>query len=312
MDDVHKMIIIGSGPSGLTAAIYAARAELKPLVLAGKAPGGQLMMTTEVENFPGFIDGVMGPELMTNMIKQAQRFGTELVYEQATKVDFSSTPLKVYTENNEYKAETIVVASGADAKWLGLENETRLRGKGISTCATCDGAFFKDKKVFVVGAGDSAMEEADFLTKFASSVTVLVRKDKDSMKASKIMQERAMKNEKIDFKFHTEVKDVLGEEAVSGLLLHNNETDQDIEVEADALFIAIGHKPNTEIFDGVLQMDDIGYLKKTDPHSTATQIEGVFMAGDVHDKRYRQAITAAGLGCMAALDAEKYLAAKES
>ncbi len=312
MEDVHKMIIIGSGPSGLTAAIYAARAELKPIVLAGKAPGGQLMMTTEVENFPGFIDGIMGPDLMTNMIKQAQRFGTELVYEQAVSVDFSSSPLKVSTENNDYLAETIVIASGADAKWLGLENETRLRGKGISTCATCDGAFFKEKKVFVVGAGDSAMEEADFLTKFASHVTILVRGDKDSMKASKIMQQRALNNAKIDFLFHTEVKDVLGAEKVEGLQLFNNETNEVKEVEADALFVAIGHKPNTEIFDGKLSMDEIGYLEKTDPRSTATQIEGVFMAGDVHDKRYRQAITAAGLGCMAALDAEKYLAAKES
>ena len=205
MEDVHKILIIGSGPSGLTAAIYAARAELKPVALAGKAPGGQLMMTTEVENFPGFIEGIMGPELMTNMMKQAERFGTELVYEQATQVDFSSSPLKVMTEGKEYLAETVVIASGADAKWLGLENETRLRGKGVSTCATCDGAFFKEKKVYVVGAGDSAMEEADFLTKFASSVTVLVRGDKDKMKASKIMQQRAMNNEKIDFLFHTEV-----------------------------------------------------------------------------------------------------------
>ncbi len=310
MEDVRELIIIGSGPAGLTAAVYAARAELKPLVLAGATPGGQLMLTSEVENFPGFPEGIAGPELMQNMMAQAKRFGADLKYENVTSVDFSSKPLKVMTASATYQAKAVIVAAGAESKWLGLDSETRLRGRGVSSCATCDGAFFKDKKVFVVGGGDSAMEEATFITKFASSVTVLHRGDKETMKASKIMQERAMNNPKISFMFHTEVADVLGEDKVTGLRLKNNQTGEESEVEADGLFIAIGHKPNTDIFKQTLDVDHVGYLK-WNGETSATNIEGVFIAGDVFDYRYRQAITAAGFGCMAALDAERYLASLE-
>lgn len=309
MENKNEVIIIGSGPAGLTAAIYCARANMNPIVIGGKTPGGQLMTTSDVENFPGFPEGIMGPELMSNMMKQAERFGTKLIYENATGVDFSSSDnLKVMTEQNEYSAQSIIVATGADTKWLGLESETRLRGKGVSSCATCDGAFFREKKIYVVGAGDSAMEEADFLTKFASSVTVLVRKGQEDMRASKIMQDRAMNNPKVDFQFYTEVKEVLGENNVTGLRLINNQTQEETEVEADGLFVAIGHKPNTEIFKGLLSMNEVGYLERINPRSTETEVKGVFMAGDVHDHRYRQAITAAGFGCMASLDAEKYIA----
>jgi thioredoxin reductase (NADPH) len=307
-NDVHELLIIGSGPAGLTAAIYAARAEMKPIILGGKTPGGQLMTTSDVENFPGFPDGIMGPDLMSNMMKQAKRFGSELLYENATEVDFSSSPLIVKTEQNTYQAKSVIVATGADAKWLGLDSEERLKGKGVSSCATCDGAFFRDKKLYVVGAGDSAMEEADFLTKFASSVTVLVRKGQEDMRASKIMQQRVMDNEKIDMQFHTSVLEVLGETTVTGLKLVNNDTKEESEVQADGLFVAIGHKPNTEIFKGVLSMNQVGYLERINPRNTTTEVDGVFMAGDVHDNQYRQGITAAGFGCMAALDAEKYLA----
>lgn len=309
--ETQKMLIIGSGPSGLTAAIYAARAELKPIVIGGKTPGGQLMTTSEVENFPGFPEGIMGPELMTNMMKQAQRFGSELIYENAVSVDFSSSPLKVMTEQNTYQAETVIISSGADAKWLGLESEEKFKGKGVSSCATCDGAFFKEKVVYVVGGGDSAMEEATFLTKFATKVILLVRGDQAGLKASKIMQERAMKNEKIEILYHTQVQEVLGDEKMTGLVLLNNESNETTEVQADGLFVAIGHKPNTDIFKDILSMNEVGYLIQTKPGTTETDIPGVFIAGDVHDHRYRQGITAAGYGCMAALDAEKYLASKE-
>ncbi len=302
-----KMIIIGSGPAGLTAAIYAARAELKPILIAGKTPGGQLMMTTEVENFPGFEHGIMGPELMQTMIKQAERFGATLIYEDATVVDFSKAPFTVKTGSQKFSGETVIIATGASTRWLGLESETRLRGRGVSSCATCDGAFFKNKKIFVIGGGDSAMEEANFLTKFASSVTVIHRRD--TLSASKFMQERAKANAKIGFIWDTEVAEVLGEQKVSGLRLKNLKTGELSEVAGEGVFVAIGHMPNTEMFKPYLELDVKGYLIVTD--ATKSKVPGVFIAGDVHDYRYRQAITASAFGCMAALDAEKYLASKE-
>lgn len=303
-DTKQKLIIIGSGPAGLTAAIYAARAELSPLLIGGLTPGGQLMQTTEVENFPGFPEGIMGPDLMLNMTKQAERFGTTILNTNATEVDFSKKPFIVKTEDASYEAESVIIATGASAKWLGLESEEKLKGRGVSSCATCDGAFFRDKKVYVVGGGDSAMEEADFLTKFASSVTVLVRGGE--LKASKIMQARVEKNAKAEILYHTSVKEVLGDTTMTGLRLINNETQEETEVEGSGLFVAIGHIPNTTIFKDYLETNEIGYLKVT--NSTHTNIEGIFVAGDVHDYRYRQAISAAGSGCMAAIDAEKYLA----
>lgn len=303
----HKLIIIGSGPAGLTAAIYAARADLAPLLIGGKTPGGQLMQTTEVENFPGFIEGIMGPDLMHNMTKQAERFGTQIQNVDVTSVDFSKQPFIIKTDEQEYHADSVIIATGATAKWLGLESEEKFKGRGVSSCATCDGAFFRDKKVYVVGGGDSAMEEADFLTKFASSVTVLVRGD--SLKASKIMQARVEKNPKAEILFNTEVKEVLGETTMTGLKLWNNKEEQESEVEGSGLFVAIGHKPNTGIFKDYLETNEIGYLVVKD--QTKSSIPGVFIAGDVHDYRYRQAISAAGSGCMAAIDAEKYLAELE-
>lgn len=306
-DGVHDLLIIGSGPAGLTAAIYAARAELKPVIIAGKAPGGQLMMTTEVENFPGFEHGIMGPDLMSVMIKQAERFGATLIYEDAIAVDFSKEPFMVKTGSKEFFGKSVIIATGASTRWLGIESETRLRGHGVSSCATCDGAFFKNKKVFIVGGGDSAMEESNFLTKFASSVTVIHRRD--SLNASKIMQERAKANPKINFMLEREVIEVLGEQKVTGLKLRNLKTNEVSEVAGDGLFLAIGHVPNTAIFKPYLELDVKGYLVVTD--GTKSKVPGVFIAGDVHDYRYRQAITASGFGCMAALDAEKYLASKE-
>lgn len=310
MGEINELVIIGSGPAGLTAAIYAARAELKPIVIAGKTPGGQLMITSEVENWPGAPEGVTGPDLMADMMKQAKKFGSELVYADVTEVDFSSQPFTLKTESEEYKAKAVIIATGASARWLGLESEERLKGKGVSACATCDGAFFKDKKVFVVGGGDSAMEEANFLTKFASSVTILVRGDEENLRASKFMLQRSRNNPKISFVFNTEVKEILGEDKISGLKLFNNKTNEENEVEAEGLFVAIGHKPNTDIFKASLEADKVGYL--IPPGCTSeSKIPGVFIAGDVHDKRYRQAVTAAGFGCMAALDAERYLSAQE-
>ncbi len=306
-DKIHDVIIIGSGPAGLTAAIYAARAELSPIVLAGAEPGGQLMTTTDVENFPGFPEGITGPDLMSNMIKQAERFNTKLIYESATEVDFSKQPFTIKTDSKTLQAKAVIIATGAVARWLGLESEEKYKGKGVSACATCDGAFFKDKKVFVVGGGDSAMEEANFLTKFASSVTVVVRKD--VLKASKIMQERAENNPKIDFMWHSEVVEVLGDDAkMTGLKIKNNQTDEVTEVEGGGLFLAIGHKPNTGIFKDLLETNASGYIINDNPANSKTKIPGVFIAGDVFDYSYRQAITAAGYGCMAAIDAEKYLA----
>lgn len=304
-DTIHKLIIIGSGPAGLTAAIYAARAELKPIVIAGKTPGGQLMLTTDVENFPGFEHGIMGPDLMQNMTKQAQRFGATILNEDATQVDFNQAPYTVKTPTKTLQAHTVIVATGASSRWLGLESETRLRGHGVSSCATCDGAFFRNKKVFIVGGGDSAMEEANFLTKFASSVTVIHRRD--TLSASKIMQDRAMKNPKIDFLWNSEVVEVLGDKNMTGLKVKNSQTGEISEHPGDGMFVAIGHAPNTDIFKAHLDVDEKGYLKAMD--FTKSKVPGVFIAGDVFDYRYRQAITAAGFGCMAALDAEKYLAA---
>lgn len=304
---IHNLLIIGSGPAGLTAAIYAARAELKPVVVAGKTPGGQLMLTTEVENFPGFEHGIMGPDLMQNMTKQAERFGAQFIYEDATAVDFTQTPYTIKTGTQSLQAKSVIVATGASSKWLGLESEAKLRGRGVSSCATCDGAFFRNKKVFIIGGGDSAMEEANFLTRFATSVTVIHRRD--TLSASKIMQERAKNNPKIDFLWNSEVVEVLGDKVVTGVKVKNTQTGETSEHAGDGLFVAIGHAPNTDIFKQFLDVDEKGYLKVMD--FTKSKIPGVFIAGDVFDYRYRQAITAAGFGCMAALDAEKYLAAQE-
>ncbi len=310
MSEVKKLIIIGSGPSGWTAAIYAARAEVKPLLFEGKEPGGQLMGTTEVENFPGFPKGILGPELMKVMKEQAVRFGTEVVNDVIERVDFSARPFKVWSAKGvEYQSEAVIISTGATAKWLGVPGEDRLKGRGVSACATCDGFFFKGKNVAIVGGGDAAMEEANFLTRFANSVTVYVRTD--VLRASKIMQERTLKNPKIVLAWNTEVKEVLGEERMVGLKIFNNQTNETTEVAMDGLFVAIGHSPNTEIFKEQLDRDDVkGYLI-VKPGSTETNVPGVFAAGDVVDYKYRQAITAAGDGCRAAIDAEKYLASRE-
>ncbi len=300
---IEKMIIIGSGPAGYTAAIYAGRALLKPLLFSGQEPGGQLTTTTDVENFPGFPEGIQGPELMQKMRQQAVRFETNIIDGAVDKADFSAAPFKVWSAGQEYKAESVIVATGSSSLWLGLPSEQKLRGKGVSSCATCDGFFFKGKDIAVVGGGDSAMEEAIFLTKFANSVTVLVRKD--VLRASKIMQERAQNNPKIKFIFNVDVLEVLGENSVSGLKLKNNKTNEESVLNCQGLFLAIGHKPNTDIFAGQLAIDPKGYLVIN--NHTHTNIEGIFAAGDVHDFHYRQAITAAGAGCKAAMDAAKWL-----
>ncbi|MEO5927638.1 MAG: thioredoxin-disulfide reductase [Patescibacteria group bacterium] len=306
----HKVAIIGSGPAGWTAAIYAARANLSPILFEGPEPGGQLMTTTDVENFPGFPEGIMGPEMMQKFREQAKRFGTEIVSERVDSVDFSSRPFKFTAKGKEYEAETIIISTGATARRIGIESEKALYGKGVSACATCDGFFFKNKRVIVVGGGDSAMEEANFLTKFATEVTIVHRRD--SFRASKIMQDRAMNNPKIKVIWNSEVAEILGIEAghVTGVKLKDTVTGEERQMEIDGVFAAIGHVPNTELFKGVIDMDEKMYIK-TVPGSSLTNIPGVFAAGDVQDAKYRQAITAAGSGCMAALDAEKFLADHE-
>ncbi len=311
MSKVHKSLILGSGPAGYTAAIYCARANMQPVVLAGNQPGGQLTITTDVENYPGFPEGVMGPDMMELFKAQAERFGTEVFYEVAEKVDLSQRPFTVLTTaDKEYKAETLIISTGAAAQYLGLPNETALQGRGVSACATCDGFFFKEKEVFVVGGGDSACEEATFLTKFASKVSMVVRRD--VLRASKIMQARALENPKIEMLWNTAVTDVLDVEAgkVTGLELKDTKTEEKRQVSADGLFLAIGHVPNTQIFKGLLDMDETGYLI-TQPDRTATNIPGVFACGDCQDSYYRQAVTAAGTGCQSAIEAERWLEEQE-
>lgn len=308
-NDIQNTIIIGSGPAGLTAAIYAARAELKPLVIAGQKPGGQLMDTTEVENFPGFPKGIMGPELMQNMMEQTERFGGKILQENVVSADFAAKPFKVVTDKNEYLSHSIIIATGAEAKWLGLESEQRLKGRGVSACATCDGFFFKGKEVVVLGGGDSAMEEANFLTKFATKVTIVHRREE--FRASKIMLKRAQDNPKISFITNVEVKEVLGENAVEGLKVKDNKSGEEKTISCQGVFLAVGHKPATDVFQKAgVEVDEKGYIKIS--KSTQTNIKGVFVAGDVADFRYRQAISAAGAGCMAALDVEKFLAEREN
>ncbi len=306
----RRVIIVGSGPAGLTAAVYTARANLEPLVIEGEPsstsdqPGGQLMLTTEVENFPGFPDGIMGPELMTRMREQAIRFGAEMLTEKATRVDFSSRPLKVWVRDQEFTADAVIVSTGARSLMLGLEAEERLIGHGLSTCATCDGFFFRGQEIAVVGGGDSAVEEATFLTKFASKVTLIHRRDQ--LRASKIMQDRALSNPKIEMRWNATVTALHGTEQLSGVELTDTVTGEVSNLDVTGLFVAIGHRPNTDLFQGILDMDDTGYLV-TSPGSTRTNISGVFACGDVQDHTYRQAITAAGSGCMAAIDCERFL-----
>ncbi len=308
----HNVIIIGSGPAGLTAAIYTARANLAPLVIEGEPsstsdqPGGQLMLTTEVENFPGFPDGIMGPELMIKFREQAERFGAQFLTAKATQIDFSARPFKVWVRDDLYTADSIIVSTGAKSLMLGLDSESRLLGHGLSTCATCDGFFFRGQEIAVVGGGDSAIEEAIFLTKFASKVTLIHRRD--TLRASKIMQERAFKNDKLSFLWDSTVVELLGSDKLEGAVVENVKTGERSTLPVTGLFVAIGHQPNTELFKGVLQMEDTGYLV-TKPGSTYTDVDGVFACGDVQDHTYRQAITAAGSGCMAAIDCERWLEA---
>jgi len=301
----HKVAIIGSGPAGLTAAIYAARANLEPIVFAGNAPLGQLMITSDVENYPGFPHGIMGPELMQLFRDQAERFETTILDRDVTKVDFKQRPFKLWVGDDEYLADAVIVATGASALWLGIESEEAFRGRGVSACATCDGFFFRDREIAVVGGGDTALEEALFLTKFASKVTMLVRRDQ--FRGSKIMQDRAFAHPKIDVRWNTEVTDVRGDMTVSQLQLRDTANGDESKLDVQGLFIAIGYKPNTELFRGQLDLDPRGYCKTAEDGDTNTMVEGVFVAGDVHDHRYRQAVTAAGDGCKAAIDAERWL-----
>ena len=303
---MRNMVIIGSGPAGLTAAVYAARANLQPLLIEGKEPGGQLTLTTLVENFPGFSEGIMGPQLMEEMRKQAQRFGAEIVNSFVHAVKLKQHPFRVYYGDQEVETKTVVVSTGSSAKLIGIETEIQLMGHGVSTCATCDGFFYRGKEIAVVGGGDSAMEEATFLTKFATKVSVIHRRE--ALRASKIMQDRAKSNSKINFVLDTVVEEVVGsrETGVTGLKLRNVKTQRPSELNVDGLFIAIGHNPNTDIFKGQIDLDEKGYVK-THPDSTRTNIPGVFACGDVQDPVFRQAITAAGSGCMAAIEAERWL-----
>ncbi|MDQ3973003.1 MAG: thioredoxin-disulfide reductase [Actinomycetota bacterium] len=302
---IHDVIILGSGPAGLTAALYSARADLRPLVIEGREAGGQLMLTTEVENYPGFPEGRMGPELMNDFREQAQRFGAVYVTADVDHVDFRhGSPFAVSVGDLTHRARTVIVATGATARWLGLPNEQRLIGRGVSSCATCDGFFFRDRELIVVGGGDSAMEEATFLTKFASKVTVVHRRDQ--LRATKIMQERAFKNDRIEFVWNARVVDVLGDDGVTGVIVEDVHSGQRTRLRSDGLFVAIGHDPATALFAGQLALDPQGYLLVEEP-TTATSVAGVFAAGDVADHIYRQAVTAAGMGCKAAIDAERWL-----
>jgi thioredoxin reductase (NADPH) len=301
----HKVAIIGSGPAGLTAAIYAARANLEPIVFAGNAPLGQLMITSDVENYPGFPHGIMGPELMQLFRDQAERFETTILDRDVTKVDFKQRPFKLWVGDDEYLADAVIVATGASALWLGLDSEEAFRGRGVSACATCDGFFFRDREIAVVGGGDTALEEALFLTKFASKITMLVRRDQ--FRGSKIMQDRAFAHPKIEVRWNTEVTEVRGDMTIAQLLLRDTANGEESTLDVQGLFIAIGYKPNTELFRGQLDLDPRGYCKTAEDGDTNTMVEGVFVAGDVHDHRYRQAVTAAGDGCKAAIDVERWL-----
>ena len=310
MSEIRDVVIIGSGPAGLTAAIYAGRANLSPLVIEGEPsstsdqPGGQLMLTTDVENFPGFPEGVMGPELMSNFRSQAQKFGAEFITEKVTTVNFANRPFEINVGNNKHLARSVIISTGAQSLMLNIPNESRLIGHGLSTCATCDGFFFRDQEIAVVGGGDSALEEAIFLTRFASKVYLIHRRDE--LRASKIMQERAFQNPKLEFLWNNEVTQIDGDEKLEGIILNNTITSEKLDLKIQGLFIAIGHRPNTDLFKGHLELKDNGYLV-TLPDSSRTAIDGVFACGDVQDDYYRQAITAAGSGCMAAIDAERWL-----
>ena len=301
---MYDVVIIGAGPAGYTAGIYCSRARHSTLLISGILPGGQLMNTTDVENYPGFSDGIMGPELMTVMRKQTEKMGTKIVDDEVTSVDFKTNPLKVKTASEEFDAKAVIVCTGANPRKIGLDGEQTFAGKGVSYCATCDGAFFKDQELIVVGGGDSAMEEAIFLTKFASTVHIVHRREE--FRASKIMQERALANEKIKVHFNCTVKDIQGDEKFQKVILNNTKTNEDEILEAGGLFVAIGHEPNSSMFQGQLELDENGYV--IIKNNTETSIPGVFCAGDVHDHRYRQAVTAAGFGCMAAIDVDKYIA----
>jgi thioredoxin reductase (NADPH) len=307
MTHARDVVILGSGPAGYTAALYAARANLTPLVLKGLEAGGQLMLTTEVENYPGFADGILGPELMDAMEKQAARFEAEILPVTATRVDLSERPFGVWAGDEEFRAETLIVSTGASAKWLGVPGEEQLRGRGVSACATCDGFFFRDRELVVVGGGDTAMEEASFLTKFASKVTIVHRRD--AFRASKIMQERVLQNPKIDVLWNAVVTEILGDGAVNGVRLMDTATDEERSMATDGVFMAIGHTPNTSLFEGQLDLNESGYIHVEEP-TTRTNVPGVFAAGDVTDVIYRQAVTAAGQGCKAAIDAERFLEAE--